>query len=132
MHIGLFPFITDYSMPIDQLAVAAEERGFDSIWVPEHTHIPVNRQTSYPGGGELPKEYSHTLDPFVALAMAAGVTTKLKLATGICLLIEHQALTIAKTVATLDHISGGRVLLGLGHSPMGSESGLTQTTLRAL
>ncbi len=114
MKIGLFPFITDYSMPVDQLAIAAEERGFDSIWVPEHTHIPANRKTPYPGGGELPKEYSHTLDPFVALAIAAGVTTRLKLATGICLLIEHQALTLAKTVATLDHVSNGRVLLGLG------------------
>lgn len=114
MQIGLFPFLTDYSMPVDQLAIAAEERGFDSIWVPEHTHIPANRRTDYPGGGELPKEYSHTLDPFVALAMAASVTKNLKLATGICLLIEHQALTIAKTVATLDHLSGGRVMLGLG------------------
>ena len=114
MKIGLFPFITDYSMPVDQLAIAAEERGFDSIWVPEHTHIPANRKTPYPGGGELPREYSHTLDPFVALAIAAGVTSKLKLATGICLLIEHQALTLAKTVATLDHVSNGRVLLGLG------------------
>jgi probable F420-dependent oxidoreductase len=111
--IGLFPFITDYSMPVDRLAVAAEERGFDSIWVPEHTHIPA-KHTPYPGGGELPKEYSHTLDPFVALGIAAGVTTKLKLATGICLAIEHQAITLAKTVATLDHVSGGRVLLGLG------------------
>ena len=109
MRIGLFAFLTDYSMPVEQLAVAAEERGFDSIWVPEHTHIPANRRTTYPGGGELPKEYSHTLDPFIALAMAAGVTKTLKLATGICLLIEHQALTIAKTVATLDHLSGGRV-----------------------
>ena len=79
MKIGLFPFITDYSMPVDQLAIAAEERGFDSIWVPEHTHIPANRKTPYPGGGDLPKEYSHTLDPFVALAIAAGVTTTLKL-----------------------------------------------------
>ncbi|MCZ6710339.1 MAG: LLM class F420-dependent oxidoreductase [Gammaproteobacteria bacterium] len=114
MNIGLFPFITDYSMPVDRLAVAAEERGFDSIWVPEHTHIPVNRNTAYPGGGDLPKEYSHTLDPFVALGIAAGVTTKLKLATGICLAIEHQVITLAKTVATLDHVSGGRVLLGLG------------------
>lgn len=114
MRIGLFPFCTDYSMPIDRLAVAAEERGFDSIWVPEHTHIPANRRTPYPGGGDLPKEYSHTLDPFVALGIAAGVTTKLKLATGICIAIEHQALTLAKTVATLDHISNGRVLLGLG------------------
>ena len=114
MRIGLFAFLTDYSMPVEQLAVAAEERGFDSIWVPEHTHIPANRRTTYPGGGELPKEYSHTLDPFIALAMAAGVTKTLQLATGICLLIEHQVLTMAKTVATLDHLSGGRVLLGLG------------------
>jgi probable F420-dependent oxidoreductase len=114
MRIGLFPFLTDYSMAVDKLAIAAEERGFDSIWVPEHTHIPANRATAYPGGGDLPKEYAHTLDPFVALAMAAAVTTKLKLATGICLLIEHQVLTLAKTVATLDHLSNGRVLLGLG------------------
>ena len=114
MQIGLFPFCTDYSMPIADLAIAAEERGFDSIWLPEHTHIPASRSTPYPGGGELPKEYSHTLDPFVALGIAAGVTTKLKLGTGICLAIEHQALTLAKTVATLDHISNGRVLLGLG------------------
>ena len=114
MHIGLFPFSTDYSMPIDQLAIAAEERGFDSIWLPEHTHIPASRLTPYPGGGDLPKEYSHTLDPFVALGIAAGVTTRLKLATGICLAIEHQALTLAKTVATLDHVSNGRVMLGLG------------------
>ncbi len=114
MQIGLFPFCTDYSMPIADLAVAAEARGFDSIWLPEHTHIPASRDTPYPGGGELPKEYSHTLDPFVALGMAAAVTTKLKLATGICLVIEHQAITLAKTVATLDHVSNGRVMLGIG------------------
>ena len=114
MQLGLFSFSTDYSMPIDQLAIAAEERGFDSLWVPEHTHIPANRNTPYPGGGELPKEYIHTLDPFVALGIAAGVTKKLKLGTGICLAIEHQALTLAKTVATLDHVSNGRVMLGLG------------------
>jgi probable F420-dependent oxidoreductase len=114
MQIGLFPFCTDYSMPIDRLAIAAEERGFDSIWLPEHTHIPANRTTPYPGGGDLPKEYSHTLDPFVALGIAAGVTKNLKLATGICIAIEHQALTLAKTVATLDHVSNGRVILGLG------------------
>ncbi|MCZ6889598.1 MAG: LLM class F420-dependent oxidoreductase [Gammaproteobacteria bacterium] len=114
MKIGLFLFSTDYSMPIDQLAIAAEQRGFDSIWLPEHTHIPASRDTPYPGGDDLPKEYSHTLDPFVALGMAAAVTDKLKLATGICLAIEHQAITLAKTVATLDHVSNGRVLLGLG------------------
>ena len=114
MRIGLFPFCTDYSMPIDRLAVAAEERGFDSIWVPEHTHIPASRATAYPGGGDLPTEYSHTLDPFVALGIAAGVTENLKLATGICIATEHHTLTLAKTVATLDHVSNGRVLLGLG------------------
>ena len=114
MKIGLFLFSTDYSMAIDRLAIAAEERGFDSIWLPEHTHIPASRETPYPGDGELPKEYSHTLDPFVALAIAAGVTSKIKLATGVCLAIEHDTITLAKTVATLDHVSNGRVLLGLG------------------
>lgn len=114
MQIGLFPFITDYSMPVHELAAAAEARGFESIWVPEHTHIPASRATPYPGGGELPKEYSHTLDPFVALAAAAVATTTLKLGTGICLLVERDTITTAKTVATLDHISNGRVLLGLG------------------
>ncbi|MDA1073464.1 MAG: LLM class F420-dependent oxidoreductase [Proteobacteria bacterium] len=114
MKIGLFPFLTDYTIGIADLAVEAEARGFDSIWLPEHTHIPASRQTAYPGGGDLPKEYSHTLDPFVALGCAAAVTEKLLLATGICLAIEHQAITLAKTVATLDHISNGRVMLGLG------------------
>lgn len=114
MHIGLFCFSTDYSMPIDKLAIEAEARGFESIWMPEHTHIPATRKTDYPGGGELPKEYAHTLDPFVALGIAAGVTRHLKLATGVCLAIEHQAITLAKTVATLDHVSNGRVILGLG------------------
>ena len=114
MKIGIISFSTDYSMPFDRLAVAVEERGFDSLWVPEHTHIPASRETPYPYPGDLPKEYSHTLDPFVALAIAAGVTSKIKLCTGICLAIEHQALTLAKTVATLDHVANGRVILGLG------------------
>ena len=114
MRIGLFPFLTDYSMPVDELAIAAEARGFESIWVPEHTHIPVQRKTAYPGGGELPKEYSHTLDPFVALAAAAAVTKEIKLGTGICLIVERDTITTAKTVATLDHFSNGRVLLGIG------------------
>ena len=114
MHIGLFPFLTDYSMPVHELAIAAEARGFESIWVPEHTHIPVQRKTAYPGGGELPKEYSHTLDPFVALAAAAAVTKEIKLGTGVCLIVERDTITTAKTVATLDHFSNGRVLLGIG------------------
>ena len=114
MRIGLFPFLTDYSMPVHELAMAAEARGFESIWVPEHTHIPTARGTVYPGGGELPKEYSHTLDPFVALGAAAAVTTKIKLGTGICLIIERDTITTAKAVATLDHFSNGRVLFGIG------------------
>lgn len=114
MQIGIFSFSTDYSMPFDRLAVAVEQRGFESLWVPEHTHIPANRKTPYPFEGDLPREYSHTLDPFVALAVAAGVTQRIKLCTGICLAIEHQTLTLAKTVATLDHVSNGRVILGLG------------------
>ncbi len=113
MQIGVFQFATDYSMPIDALARAAEERGFDSLWVPEHTHIPASRLTPYPGG-ELPKEYYHCLDPFVALTAAAGATSTLKLGTGICLLMERDTITTAKTAATLDMISGGRLLLGLG------------------
>ena len=113
MQIGVFQFATDYSMPIDALARAAEERGFDSLWVPEHTHIPASRLTPY-RGGELPKEYYHTLDPFVALTTAALATSTLKLGTGICLLMERDTITTAKTAATLDMISGGRLLLGLG------------------
>ena len=114
MDIGIFSFSTDYSMAFDRLAVAVEERGFESLWVPEHTHIPASRLTPYPFQGDLPREYSHTLDPFVALGAAASVTRKIKLGTGICLAIEHQALTLAKTVATLDHMSNGRVIMGLG------------------
>ena len=114
MHYGLTMFPTDYSMRPDALARAAEERGFESVFFPEHTHIPTSRRTPYPAGGELPKEYSHTHDPFVALAMAAAVTTKLKLATGICLVIERDPIVLAKEVASLDLLSGGRVLFGIG------------------
>ena len=114
MQVGIFQFATDYSMPIDTLAKAVEERGFDSLWVPEHTHIPASRQTPWPGGAELPKEYYHSLDPFVALTAAAAATTTLKLGTGICLLMERDTITTAKTAATLDMISKGRFLMGLG------------------
>ena len=114
MHIGLFNFATDYSMPIAQLAQEAEARGFESLWIPEHTHIPTGRQSPYPGGGELPKEYSHSLDPFAALGAAAAVTSTLKLGTGICLIIERDTITAAKAAATVDHLSGGRFLFGLG------------------
>ncbi|MBI2203395.1 MAG: LLM class F420-dependent oxidoreductase [Candidatus Rokubacteria bacterium] len=114
MHTGLCIFDTDYSIPIDELARAAEQRGFESLWVPEHTHIPASRRTPFPGGEPLPKHYSHTLDPFVSLTAAAAVTTKLKVGTGICLVIERDPITTAKSVASLDHFSNGRFLFGIG------------------
>ncbi len=114
MHIGVCMFATDYAIPIDELARETEARGFESLWVPEHTHIPTNRRSPWPGGAELPKEYSHTYDPFVSLMFAAAVTKTLKLGTGICLIIERDTITTAKEVASLDRLSGGRFLLGIG------------------
>ncbi len=114
MKAGVYIFPTDYSIGIVDLARAAEERGFESLWVTEHTHIPAARKTPWPGGGKLPKEYSHTLDPFVGLAAAAAVTKTLRLGTGICLLTEHDPICLAKETASVDHISGGRFELGIG------------------
>jgi probable F420-dependent oxidoreductase len=114
MKIGLYLVLTDASMPIMELAPAIEERGFDSIWVPEHSHIPTTGSTPYPGRGPVTRDFARTLDPFVALTAAASVTKKIKLATGICLLIQRDTIHTAKTVATLDHLSGGRVLFGVG------------------
>jgi probable F420-dependent oxidoreductase len=114
MDLGLVMFPTDYTIGPVQLATEAEGRGFASLWFPEHTHIPVGRRTPYPGGGELPQEYSHTLDPFVALGAAAAVTERLRLGTGICLVAQHDPIVLAKEVATLDLISGGRFLFGIG------------------
>ena len=114
MDIGVFSFNTHYTIRPDTLARALEERGFESIWIGEHSHIPVSRRSPYPAGGELPKQYLHMMDPFVSLTAAALVTTKLKLATGVCLVIERDPITTAKEVATLDFLSGGRVLFGIG------------------
>lgn len=114
MWFGITQFSTDYTIRIDDLARAAEERGFESLWVPEHTHIPTARRSPWPGGPDLPKEYWHTVDPFVGLAMAAAVTKRLKIGTGICLLIERDPITTAKEVASLDYLSRGRVLFGIG------------------
>src|SRR5215207_4832075 len=114
MHIGVFQFSTDYSMRIDELAREAEQRGFESLFVPEPTHIPVSRRTPFPGGTELPKEYSHTHDAFVALMAAAAATKKLRIGTGICLIIERDTITTAKSVASLDVLSNGRFEFGIG------------------
>lgn len=114
MHIGLYIFVTDYAIPIDELAKAAEERGFESLWVTEHTHIPTSRRTPYPRGGEMPREYCHTFDPFVSLMAAAAATKKLKIGTGVCLIIERDPIITAKAVASLDVLSAGRLLFGIG------------------
>ncbi len=114
MKFGITMFPTDYAIgPID-LARAVEERGFDALFFPEHTHIPASRRSPWPGGAELPREYSHTLDPFVALSAAAVATKTLKIGTGICLVIQRDPITLAKEVASIDHLSGGRFIFGIG------------------
>ncbi|HVA80578.1 MAG TPA: LLM class F420-dependent oxidoreductase, partial [Candidatus Binataceae bacterium] len=114
VKFGISMFPTDYAIQPVELALAAEARGFESLWFPEHTHIPASRKTPFPGGIELPKDYSHTHDPFVALGAAAAVTKKLRLGTGVCLVIERDPIVLAKEIASLDLISGGRVELGIG------------------
>ena len=114
MQYGVVMFPTEYSMAPDDFAHALEERGFESVWFPEHTHIPASRRSPWPGGGELPRDYWSAYDPFIALMAAAGATKRLKLGTGICLVIERDPITTAKEVATLDRLSGGRVLFGIG------------------
>jgi probable F420-dependent oxidoreductase len=114
MKIGVYIFSTDYCIGIVELARALEERGYGSLFVPEHTHIPTSRRSPWPGGAELPREYSHTLDPLVGLAAAATATEKLRLGTGIVLLTERDPIVTAKAVATLDLISNGRVDFGIG------------------
>ena len=114
MHIGALIFPTDLSIRPDRLAAELESRGFESLWVTEHTHIPTSRRTPWPGGPVLPEEYRRTLDPYVALTAAAAVTERLRLGTGITLVAQHDPIALAKTVASLDLLSGGRVLLGIG------------------
>jgi probable F420-dependent oxidoreductase len=114
MQIGVFYFPVDYGINIAELAAALEERGFESLFVPEHTHIPVSRKSPFPGGGEMPRRYAHTHDPFVALSFAAAATKKLLLGTGICLIPERDPIVTAKCVASLDLLSGGRVVFGIG------------------
>ncbi len=114
MKVGVLTVPTEYSVQPDELARMVEDHGFESLFVAEHSHIPVSRDTPYPGGGELPREYSHTYDPFVSLTAAAAATSELLLATGICLVVERDPIITAKEVATLDRISGGRFLFGVG------------------
>lgn len=111
---GVSMFPTDYAIQPGDLASEAEQRGFESLWFPEHTHIPTSRKSPWPGGGDLPQEYWHTHDPFVALAAAASTTETLKLGTGILLVPEHDVFVSAKSAASLDMISGGRLILGIG------------------
>jgi probable F420-dependent oxidoreductase len=114
LKFGVVTFPTEYSIGPAELARAMEERGFESLFFPEHTHIPASRRTPWPGGAELPKEYSHTLDPFLALTAAAAATQRLLVGTGICLVVERDPIVLAKEVATLDLLSGGRFLFGVG------------------
>ncbi len=114
MQFGASMFFTDYSMAPDALGRALEERGFDSVWAPEHSHIPVSRKTPYPGGGELPKPYYDAMDPFVTLTAASLATKSLKVATGVCLVNQRDPIQTAKLVASIDQISGGRFLFGVG------------------
>src|SRR3954465_2460821 len=114
MDFGVMMFPTDDAVAPDELARMAEDRGFESLFFPEHTHIPASRESDYPGGGELPAMYSHTHDPFVALSIAAAATKRLLVGTGICLVVERDPITTAKEVASLDRLSGGRFLFGVG------------------
>lgn len=115
MRFGITMFATDVSMPAHDLAVAAEERGFDSVWIPEHTHIPTSRRTPPPtGDAELPEEYKRSVDPLVALAAAAVLTSTIRLGTGILLPAQREPIVTAKAIATLQNLAGGRLDLGVG------------------
>ena len=114
MKYGVVMFATDYAIRPDDFAKECEERGFESVWYPEHTHIPASRRSPWPGGGELPKDYWHTHDLFVSLMAAAAATKTIKVGSGICLVQEHDPIKLAKEVATVDQLSNGRLLFGIG------------------
>lgn len=115
MHFGASMFFTDYSMTPHALARALEERGFESVWAPEHSHIPLSRKSDFVYSGELPKKYYDVMDPFVSLTAAAMATTHLKVGTGICLVNQRDPIQTAKLVASIDQVSGGRFLFGVGN-----------------
>lgn len=114
MKFGVTMFATDYSMRPDELAKEVEDRGFESVWFPEHTHIPANRRSPWPIGGDLPRDYWHTHDLFVTLTAAAVATTTIKIGSGICLVIERDPIIMANEVASVDRLSNGRLLFGIG------------------
>lgn len=114
MKLGVNIFPCAYTIPPAELAVALEERGFESLWLAEHSHIPVGRTAPWPGGPVLPQMYYDTMDPFVCLSAAAAVTTRLKLATGIALVVQRDPIHLAKQVTSIDVVSGGRFLFGIG------------------
>jgi probable F420-dependent oxidoreductase len=115
MKFGASMFFTDYSMGPAELAIAAEERGFDIVWAPEHSHIPVSRKTPFVLGGDLPKRYYDVMDPFVTLTAAAMATKTIKIGTGVCLIAQRDPIQTAKLVASIDQISGGRFVFGVGN-----------------
>ena len=114
MEFGALMFFTDYAIPATEFAQALEARGFESVWAPEHSHIPTSRKSPWPGGGELPKVYYEAMDPFVSLTAAAVATKTLKVATGVCLVQQRDPIQTAKLVASIDQVSGGRFLFGVG------------------
>jgi probable F420-dependent oxidoreductase len=114
MDVGAAMFFTDYSMGAGELAQALEARGFESMWAPEHSHIPTSRRSPFAAGGELPKQYYDVMDPFVTLTAAAVVTNRIKLGTGVCLVTQRDPIQTAKLVASLDQVSNGRFLFGIG------------------
>ncbi|WP_316769447.1 LLM class F420-dependent oxidoreductase [Streptomyces sasae] len=135
MRIAVTIFLTDETIAPVRLARELEERGFAGLYLPEHTHIPVERTTPYPAGGDLPREYGRTLDPFVALGQAAAVTDRLGLGTGITLVSQHDPIDLAKQIATLDHLCGGRFTLGVGFGwnvEEAADHGVTWRTRREL
>ncbi|HEY8288970.1 MAG TPA: LLM class F420-dependent oxidoreductase, partial [Acetobacteraceae bacterium] len=115
MRFGASMFFTDYSMTPAALAHALEERGFDIVWAPEHSHIPASRKTPFILGGDLPKRYYDAMDPFVTLTAAAMATTTLKIGTGVCLIAQRDPIQTAKLVASIDQVSGGRFVFGIGN-----------------
>jgi probable F420-dependent oxidoreductase len=114
MDFGALMFFTDYAISAVDLARALEERGFESVWAPEHSHIPTSRKSPWPGGGELPKVYYDAMDPFVSLTAAAIATSRLKIGTGVCLVQQRDPIQTAKLVASIDQVSNGRFLFGVG------------------